>query len=171
MSVSHDRGYHPLRVKRVITETAEAKSYTLDIPAYLGSAAVAAEHERPDLPVCVERDDQRAGAVAEQRRRATIVEVDEPGENLRADHQHVARATGLDPRRGVRQGGDRAGAGSTHVDRGGVHRPQHVCHDRRGGGGAGGATLSALVFSSFGTSTVMVVCMSGTRTCVTQGFL
>jgi ferredoxin-NADP reductase len=38
MSVSHDRGYHPLRVKRVTVETAEARSYTLDVPAELAAA-------------------------------------------------------------------------------------------------------------------------------------
>ncbi|HEX3899527.1 MAG TPA: ferredoxin--NADP reductase [Mycobacteriales bacterium] len=38
MSVSHDRGYHPLRVGRVTVETAEARSFTLDIPAELESA-------------------------------------------------------------------------------------------------------------------------------------
>jgi ferredoxin-NADP reductase len=32
MSVSHDRGYHPLRVKRVTAQTSEARSYALDIP-------------------------------------------------------------------------------------------------------------------------------------------
>lgn len=35
MAVSHDRGYHPLRVKRVTIETSDARSYTLDIPAEL----------------------------------------------------------------------------------------------------------------------------------------
>ncbi|HVW82273.1 MAG TPA: ferredoxin--NADP reductase [Mycobacteriales bacterium] len=38
MGVSHDRGYHPLRVKRVTVETAEARSYTLDVPGHLAAA-------------------------------------------------------------------------------------------------------------------------------------
>jgi ferredoxin-NADP reductase len=38
MAVSHDRGYHPLRVKRVTAETSDASSFTLDIPAELETA-------------------------------------------------------------------------------------------------------------------------------------
>jgi ferredoxin-NADP reductase len=35
---SHDRGYHPLRIKRVTEETADARSFTFEIPAELESA-------------------------------------------------------------------------------------------------------------------------------------
>jgi ferredoxin-NADP reductase len=38
MSVSHDRGYHLLRVTRATVETAEARSYTFGIPAELDTA-------------------------------------------------------------------------------------------------------------------------------------
>jgi ferredoxin-NADP reductase len=38
MTISHDRGYHPLRVNRVTVETADAQSYTLDIPTELETA-------------------------------------------------------------------------------------------------------------------------------------
>jgi ferredoxin-NADP reductase len=38
MAISHDRGYYPLRVKRVTVETGEARSYTFDIPRELESA-------------------------------------------------------------------------------------------------------------------------------------
>jgi ferredoxin-NADP reductase len=35
---AHDRGYHPLRVKRVVTETPDAKSFTFEIPSELEAA-------------------------------------------------------------------------------------------------------------------------------------
>ena len=35
MSVSHDRGYHPLKVKRVTPETADTNSFTLEVPEEL----------------------------------------------------------------------------------------------------------------------------------------
>ena len=38
MAGSHDRGYHPLTVKRVTAETADASSFTLDVPAELAGA-------------------------------------------------------------------------------------------------------------------------------------
>ncbi|HVU61306.1 MAG TPA: ferredoxin--NADP reductase [Mycobacteriales bacterium] len=38
MGVSHDRGYHPLPVKRVSVEIPDARSYTLDVPPALATA-------------------------------------------------------------------------------------------------------------------------------------
>ncbi|HEX3707878.1 MAG TPA: ferredoxin--NADP reductase [Mycobacteriales bacterium] len=35
---AHDRGYHPLRIKRVVAETADAKSFTFEIPPELEAA-------------------------------------------------------------------------------------------------------------------------------------
>jgi hypothetical protein len=63
------------------------------------------------------REDGCAGAVSEQPRGAAVVVVDQPADDVGADHQRHARAAGLDRAGGQLQARDEAGAGGTEVDR------------------------------------------------------
>ena len=39
-ATSRDHGFHPLRVKRIVQETHDTKSFVFDVPADLGEAFV-----------------------------------------------------------------------------------------------------------------------------------
>jgi len=61
-----------------------------------------------------------APAVAEEDGRCAVLVVCYARERFGADHEHVARASGLDERRGVLEGVEKAGAGSVEIDDAGV---------------------------------------------------
>ena len=91
-----------------------------------GVAAVGAEHDRPELAGRSGRADDRAGAVAEQRRRIAVGGVDVARHDLGADHERVARRAAREhrPRGGER--GEEAGAGAADVEGAGAIGAERV---------------------------------------------
>ena len=80
----------------------------------------------PSLAVRGHADDGRAGAVAEQERRAAVVRVDHRQQLLGADDEDVVGAAGPDAVGGQGQGVGEPGAAGADVGRAGVRRAEPV---------------------------------------------